>query len=75
MITLFVQPDCMICAIVQPVIEAIAQKHGLELVVTQDAVPAYPAVLFEGRLLIGENAPRELEKLIAQTNKSRLKAV
>ncbi|PIQ23519.1 hypothetical protein COW36_08955 [bacterium (Candidatus Blackallbacteria) CG17_big_fil_post_rev_8_21_14_2_50_48_46] len=68
MITLYIQPDCLICTIVQPAVEAIAAKYDqlLDVQGENPSVPAYPAVLFNGRLLVGDGAPRELELLLKE---------
>lgn len=68
MITLYIQPDCLICTAVQPAIEALAAKYEqfLHIQGENSSVSAYPAVLFEGRLLVGEGAPRELGLLLKE---------
>lgn len=61
---LFLTPECLICELVTAAVQALAVKHALPLDIQGEApdVPAYPALLYQGRLYIGEGIPLELKQ-------------
>jgi len=66
MLELYTTNNCVICELVLPAVKAIADKNSLQLNVCGEAegVPAYPALLYNGALLIGEGIPTKLAQIL-----------